>query len=130
MVGIDGLVLRTDDGGAHLGRCSTASRRRRASRSIGFRETLKNPGMYAVRVEGDYGVVVGDIGMVLTSSDGGATWTRRELPEKQRLVWMRDVSLAPGRGRLRRRRRRLRRPRRARRTWSSPTAAAARPAAS
>ena len=32
VVGIDGLVLRTEDGGAHLGRCSTASPRRPASR--------------------------------------------------------------------------------------------------
>ena len=63
---------------------------------INFRETLKNPGMYAVQVEGDHGVVVGDIGMVLTSSDGGRTWTRRELPDEDRLVWLRDVSLAPG----------------------------------
>src|SRR5262249_52452174 len=45
--------------------------------------------------DGDRGVVVGDMGMILTSSDGGRTWTRRELPDRDRLVWMRDVSLAP-----------------------------------
>jgi hypothetical protein len=36
--------------------------------------------------------------MVLTSSDGGKSWTRRELPDEDRLVWVRDVSLAPGAG--------------------------------
>jgi photosystem II stability/assembly factor-like uncharacterized protein len=38
------------------------------------------------------------MGMILTSSDGGHTWTRRELPDRDRLVWMRDVSLAAGAG--------------------------------
>jgi photosystem II stability/assembly factor-like uncharacterized protein len=52
--------------------------------------------MYAVRVEGDTGVIVGDTGMVLTSSDGGRTWSQRQLPDEQRLVWLRDVSLPPG----------------------------------
>ena len=28
------------------------------------------------------------------STDGGETWTRYALPEKQRLVWMRGASLA------------------------------------
>jgi photosystem II stability/assembly factor-like uncharacterized protein len=54
--------------------------------------------MYTVRVEGDHGIVVGDVGMILTSQDGGRTWDRRELPNEDRLVWVRDVSLAPGSG--------------------------------
>ena len=45
---------------------------------------------------GQYGVVVGDTGMILTTADGGETWTPRILPEKQRLVWMRAASLVPG----------------------------------
>ena len=59
---------------------------------------IKNPGLYAVKVEGDRGIVVGDTGVLLTSTDGGETWGRLELPEKDRLVWMRDVSLVPGSG--------------------------------
>jgi photosystem II stability/assembly factor-like uncharacterized protein len=97
VVGMDGLVLRTGDGGrtweVQHGKPETAG-----VEDINFRETLKNPGMYAVRVEGDYGVVVGDVGMVLVSIDGGRTWSRRELPAEDRLVWLRDVSLAPGTG--------------------------------
>ncbi len=97
VVGIDGLVLRTDDGGrtwqVQHGQPETAG-----VEDISFRETLENPGMYAVQVEGDYGMVVGDVGMILASSDGGRTWVRRELPDADRLVWMRDVSLAPGSG--------------------------------
>ncbi len=97
VVGMDGLVLRTDDAG-HTWQVQHGQPEAAGVEDISFRDTLKNPGMYAVRVEGDYGVVVGDVGMLLTSSDGGRTWTRRELPEAERLVWMRDVSLAPGAG--------------------------------
>jgi len=97
VVGMDGLVLRTDDGG-HTWEVQHGKPETAGVEDINFRETLKNPGMYAVRVEGDYGVVVGDVGMVLTSSDGGRTWARRELPDEDRLVWLRDVSLAPGAG--------------------------------
>jgi photosystem II stability/assembly factor-like uncharacterized protein len=67
-----------------------------ALEELGFLETLKNPGLYDVDVAGRYGVVVGDTGNLLTTADGGETWTPRELPEKQRLVWMRGVSLLPG----------------------------------
>ena len=97
VVGIDGLVLRTDDGG-HTWEVQHGKPEAAGVEEINFRETLKNPGMYAVRVEGDHGIVVGDVGMILTSQDAGRTWTRRELPDEDRLVWMRDVSLAPGSG--------------------------------
>src|SRR5262245_6395289 len=97
VVGIDGLVLRTDDGGTHW-EVQHGKPEQAGVEEINFRETLKNPGMYAVRVEGDHAVVVGDVGMVLTSEDGGRTWNRRELPSEDRLVWVRDVSLAPGSG--------------------------------
>jgi photosystem II stability/assembly factor-like uncharacterized protein len=95
VVGIDGLVMHTADG-AHTWTVQRGSPEIAAVEEISFRDTLKNPGMYAVRVEGDTGVIVGDTGMVLTSSDGGRTWAQRELPDEHRLVWMRDVSLAPG----------------------------------
>jgi photosystem II stability/assembly factor-like uncharacterized protein len=96
-VGIDGLVMRTDDGGHHW-EVQHGHPEEAGVEEISFSDTLKNPGMYAVRVDGDHGIVVGDMGMILTSSDGGHTWTRRELPDRDRLVWMRDVSLAPGGG--------------------------------
>lgn len=95
--GIDGLLLHTEDGGrtweVQRGKPETAP-----VDEISFRDQLNNPGMYAVRVEGDHGVVVGDLGMILTSSDGGRSWVRRELPDRDRLVWLRDVSLAPDAG--------------------------------
>jgi photosystem II stability/assembly factor-like uncharacterized protein len=95
VTGIDGLILHTRDGGRHWtvqhGTIEPGS-----IDELGFLETIKNPGLYDVAVAGDYGVVVGDTGNVLTTADGGETWTSRELPEKQRLVWMRAVSMVPG----------------------------------
>ena len=95
VVGIDGLVLRTRDGGATWD-VQRGSVEAGSIEELGFLEALKNPGLYAVQVAGRYGVVIGDTGMVLTTADGGETWTRRELPGKQQLVWMRGVSLAAG----------------------------------
>jgi photosystem II stability/assembly factor-like uncharacterized protein len=94
-VGMDGLVMRTDDGG-RTWEVQHGHPAAEGVDDITLRDTLQNPGMYAVGVEGDYGIVVGDVGMILVSTDGGRTWSRRELPEEDRLVWMRDVSLAPG----------------------------------
>jgi len=95
VVGIDGLVLFTDDGGEHWtvqhGLPEVA-----AVDEISFVETMRNPGIYAVRVDGSYGVAVGDVGMLLLTRDGGRSWTRRELPDGDRLAWVRDVSLLPG----------------------------------
>lgn len=94
-VGIDGLVVRTRDGAK-----TWEVQRGRAGmedlEALGFMETLKNPALYDVQFAGQYGVIVGDTGMILTSADGGETWTARTLPEKQRLVWMRAASLVPG----------------------------------
>ena len=94
-VGIDGLILHTRDGGRSW-TVQHGSARTESIEELGFLETLRNPGLYDVAVAGRYGIVVGDTGNVLTSSDGGETWTTRELPEAQRLVWMRAVSLVPG----------------------------------
>jgi photosystem II stability/assembly factor-like uncharacterized protein len=93
-VGIDGLVMRTADAGktwdVQHGEPEAA-----AVDEISFVDSMKNPGMYAVSVVGDYGVVVGDVGMVLVSTDRGRTWSRRELPDDDRLVWLRGISLLP-----------------------------------
>ncbi len=96
-VGIDGLVMHTEDAG-----CTWTVQHGHAEPApvdeIDFVEQMANPGMYAVRVDGRYGVVVGDVGMLLVSDDGGRTWQRRQLPAAERLVWMRDVSLQPDGG--------------------------------
>ena len=92
-VGIDGLILRTRDGGRTWD-VQRGTEQAEQLDELGFMQTLKNPGFYDVRVSGQYGVVVGDTGSLLTTTDGGETWTRYALPEKQRLVWMRGASLA------------------------------------
>ena len=94
-VGIDGLVLHTTD----AGRTWTVQHGNPAPATIdelAFKDALKNPGMYAVSVVGETGVVVGDTGTLLVSSDGGQTWSRRVLPDRERYSWLRDVSLVPG----------------------------------
>ncbi len=63
---------------------------------FGFLEAMSNPGLYAVRVLGQYGMVVGDTGTVLVTADAGQSWRRLELPSSQGLAWLRDVSLVPG----------------------------------
>jgi hypothetical protein len=94
-VGMDGLVMRTGDGGRTWD-VQHGEPEVTAVDEISFVESMKNPGVYAVHVEGNHGVAVGDVGMVLVSTDGGRSWARRELPEADRLVWVRDVGLVPG----------------------------------
>ncbi len=95
VTGIDGLILHTRDGGRSW-EVQHGSTEAGSLEELGFLETIKNPGLYDVAVAGQYGVVVGDTGNVLTTADGGETWTPRALPEKQRLVWLRAVSIIPG----------------------------------
>jgi len=91
-VGIDGLLLRTRDGG-RTWEVQRGSEETEQLDELGFMESIKNPGFYDVRVMGQFGVVVGDTGSLLTTTDGGDTWTRYALPTQQRLVWMRGASL-------------------------------------
>jgi len=93
-VGIDGLIVRTRDGGQHW-EIQRGTPEHEAIEDLGFLEALRNPGLYEISMTGRNGIVVGDTGVLLVSKDGGETWTRRELPAKDRLVWIRDVSLAP-----------------------------------
>jgi photosystem II stability/assembly factor-like uncharacterized protein len=95
LVGIDGLVLHTTD----AGRTFTVQHGNPQPATIdelAFNDALKNPGMYAVSVVGKTGIVVGDTGTILVSGDGGRSWTRRVLPDRERYSWLRDVSLVAG----------------------------------
>ena len=94
-VGIDGLLLHTTDAGVTW-TVQHGNPQPATIDELAFTDALKNPGMYAVSVVGKTGIAVGDTGTILVSSDGGATWTRRVLPERDRYNWLRDVSLVAG----------------------------------
>jgi photosystem II stability/assembly factor-like uncharacterized protein len=94
-VGIDGLVLRTTDGGVEW-TVQHGNPKPATIDELAFNDALKNPGMYAVDVVGKTGVVVGDTGTILVSTDGGQSWARRVLPDRERYSWLRDVSLFEG----------------------------------
>jgi photosystem II stability/assembly factor-like uncharacterized protein len=95
VVGIDGLVLHTADAGrtwnVQHGNAEPAT-----IDELAFTDALKNPGMYSIAVVGQTGIAVGDTGTILVSGDGGGTWTRRVLPDRERYSWLRDVSLVAG----------------------------------
>lgn len=94
-VGLDGLLIRTVDGGETW----TVQHGQTGSGGLddlGFMDALRNPGFYEVRVVGEHGVVVGDTGTLLVTTDGGESWKRYELPTKERLAWIRDVSFSNG----------------------------------
>ena len=95
VVGIDGLVMHTTDAGVTW-TVQHGNPQPATIDELAFTDALKNPGMYAVTVVGDTGVVVGDTGTILLSRDGGRTWTQRVLPERDRFTWLRDVSLVAG----------------------------------
>jgi photosystem II stability/assembly factor-like uncharacterized protein len=94
-VGIDGLVLHTADAG-HTWDVQHGHPEPATIDELAFTDALKNPGLYAVSVVGQTGIVVGDTGTILASSDGGRSWTRHLLPDRDRYNWLRDVSLVPG----------------------------------
>lgn len=94
IVGIDGMVMQTTDAGVTW-TVQNGSRERQMLDDVDFLAAMDKPGLYAVSVEGQYGVIVGDAGALLVSNDGGNTWKKEQLPDDN-LVWMRDVSLVPG----------------------------------
>jgi len=94
-VGIDGLLLHTTDGGVSW-TVQHGNPQPATIDELAFNDALKNPGMYSVAVVGRTGIAVGDTGTILVSGDGGRSWTRRVLPDRERYSWLRDVSLVAG----------------------------------
>lgn len=93
LVGIDGLILRSRDSGktweVKRGVLETSS-----LEQVSFKEVMENPGLYDISFSGGFGYVVGDVGMVLVSSDRGDTWVEHKLPPEMSLFWIRGVSAA------------------------------------
>jgi len=94
-VGLDGLMLQTTDGGTHW-EPQRGDPHIGSLEQMGFLEALKNPSLYAIDIAGNFGVVVGDMGMILVSTDGGRTWNRQQVPPTWRLYWLRSLSLVEG----------------------------------
>jgi photosystem II stability/assembly factor-like uncharacterized protein len=93
-VGIDGLVVRTSDGGATW-QIQRGEGRISSLEKLGPVELLDNPGLYDIKIRGGKGYVVGDVGNLLVSEDSGETWTRMLLPPEWRLSWIRGLSVLP-----------------------------------
>jgi photosystem II stability/assembly factor-like uncharacterized protein len=51
-----------------------------------------------VRLDGQLGLAAGDAGKIITSRDGGRTWTPIPLPLDMNLFWFRGVSVLEGNG--------------------------------
>ncbi len=98
-VGLDGLMLQTTDGGNHW-EVRRGDPNIGSLEQMGFLEALKNPSLYAIDIVGNFGVAVGDMGMILVSTDGGRTWNRQEVPATWRLYWLRSLSLIEGKNGL------------------------------
>jgi photosystem II stability/assembly factor-like uncharacterized protein len=96
-VGIDGIILHTIDAGTSW-QVQHGVVERSDIGELSFTETVENPGLYEIAIRGSFGIVVGDTGALFMSVDGGQSWKRQELPGRNKLVWMRDVTLGAGRG--------------------------------
>jgi photosystem II stability/assembly factor-like uncharacterized protein len=73
--GLDGVIIRTDDGGITWKRLSTGAKY----------------ALYKVTVIGQHGWAVGDRGQYLMSTDSGASWNKRENLIQTRF-WLKDVA--------------------------------------
>ena len=95
-VGIDALILHTDDGGGTW-QVQNGSTEIRELEQVGFAQAYDNPSLYSIAVVDQNGFAVGEIGAVFLSTDGGRTWTRRETGKGQKEgVWFRAVSVVSG----------------------------------
>ncbi len=77
IVGMDGVILRTDDGGIRWRRL----------------ETKCDIPLYGIEIKGTKGWVVGNRGYYLSSLDGGETWEVKDGLIKTRF-WLRDVTFS------------------------------------
>lgn len=91
--GLDGLIVGSSDGGrtwatlhgeADLG----------GLEQVGARAGANNPHLYAIDVDGQQGLAVGDNSSVFSSSDGGRTWSVVNVPAAADLRWLRTVKIA------------------------------------
>ena len=94
VVGIDGVILHTTDGGKTWP-LQRGSLEVRALEQVGFSQAYDNPSLYAISVVGDRGFAVGEIGAIFTSDDAGESWTRSDTPVSE-AIWLRALSVVPG----------------------------------
>lgn len=94
-VGIDALILQTEDGGQSW-QVRNGSTEIRELEQVGFSSAYESPSLYAVQVQGERGVAVGEIGAVFVSSDGGRTWSRRPGGDQRGPKWFRAAAMVPG----------------------------------
>ena len=80
-VGLDSVILRTENGGATW---------------TPVPPPIQGRSLFDVFVRGQQGWIVGDQGTVLRTADGGASWTVEPLPLQLAANWIRSVWLAPG----------------------------------
>lgn len=93
--GLDGLLLRTKDGGESW-RVVRGKAEVDALDEVGMAEAFENASLYDVRLDGRFGIAVGEGGTVLTSRDAGETWERVRLSGPAQFQWLRAVTLLPG----------------------------------
>lgn len=94
-VGIDALILHTADGGATWDLRHGAAEVRQLEQ-VGFGQAFENPSLYAVDVEGPFGVAAGELGSVFVSRDGGQEWSRLDASKNWALPWFRDLVVFDG----------------------------------
>jgi len=75
IVGMDGVILRTEDGGKKWAKLPSPT----------------DKPLYSIMVKGNRGWIVGNKGSYLTSSDGGLTWSEKSGDIKTKF-WLREVA--------------------------------------
>ena len=92
LVGIDALILHTNDGG-QTWQVQHGSTEVRELEQVGFGQAYDNPSLYAIAVQGSTGIAAGEIGAIYLSNDGGQTWVRQEADKDSNPKWFRALSL-------------------------------------